>query len=141
MTALIVGGDYIQTLKRELLAHGLTSVEHWDGRQSRITKRTIPGSARLVVILYDYVSHSVSNALKQQANKSGVPLVFCRNSTHELRRKLESMELSEIPCRGSDAIRALILILIIGQWSCLATSAILMPEQRKKHWYENRECA
>lgn len=39
MTALIVGGDYIQTLRRELLAHGLTDVEHWDGRQSRITQR------------------------------------------------------------------------------------------------------
>jgi hypothetical protein len=139
MTALIVGGDYIQTLKRELLAHGLTDVEHWDGRQSRITKRTIPGSARLVVILYDYVSHSVSNALKQQANKSGVPLVFCKNSMHELRRKLESMELSEIPCRGDDAI--LSLILIVGQWGCLAASVILMPEQRKKHRYENKECA
>ena len=138
MTALIVGGDYIKTLKRELLAHGLTDVEHWDGRQSRITKRTIPGSARLVVILYDYVSHSVSNALKQQANKSGVPLVFCRNSTHELRRKLESMELSELPCRGGDAILSLILV---GQWICLAASVILMPAQRKNYRYENKECA
>ena len=139
MTALIVGGDYIQTLKRELLAQGLTNVEHWDGRQSRFTKRTIPRSARLVVILYDYVSHSVSNALKQQANKSGVPLVFCRNSTHVLRRKLESMELSEIPCRGCDAIQS--LILIVGQWGCLTASVILMPEQRKEHLYENKECA
>lgn len=138
MTALIVGGDYIQTLKRELLAHGLADVEHWDGRQSRFTKRTIPGSARLVVILYDYVSHSVSNALKQQANKNGVPLVFCKNSTHELRRKLESMELSEPPCRGSDAIR--FLIFIVGQWRCLAASVILMPEQRKEHRYGNKEC-
>ena len=85
MTALIVGGDYIQTLERELLAHGLTRVEHWDGRQSRFTKRMIPSSAKLVVILYDYVSHSVSNALKQQANRNGVPLVFCLSSTHDLR--------------------------------------------------------
>ncbi|MDQ3185223.1 MAG: DUF2325 domain-containing protein [Pseudomonadota bacterium] len=100
MTALIVGGDYIQTLKRELLAYGLRHVEHWDGRQSRFAKRTIPNSARLVVILYDFVSHSVANTLKQQANKNGVPLIFCRSSTHELRRKLESMELSEFPCRG-----------------------------------------
>ncbi|SCY36633.1 hypothetical protein SAMN05216420_10585 [Nitrosospira sp. Nl5] len=98
MTALIVGGDYTQTLKRELLAYGLRRVEHWDGRQPRFAKRPIPNSARLVVILYDFVSHSVANALKQQANKNGVPLVFCRGSTHELRRKLESMELSRLPC-------------------------------------------
>ena len=104
MTALIVGGDYVQTLKRELLAHGATRVEHWDGRQSRFAKRTIPCSARLVVILCDYVNHSVSNALKQQANKLGVPLVFCRSSAHELRRKLENIALADVPCRGCDAI-------------------------------------
>ena len=126
MTALIVGGDYIQTLKRELLAHGLTRVEHWDGRQSRFTKRMIPSSAKLVVILYDYVSHSVSNALKQQANRNGVPLVFCRSSTHELRRKLENMEFSEIPCRGCDAIRS--IVHIVGQWGYQPASVILMPE-------------
>src|SRR3982750_4092428 len=97
MTALIVGGDYIKTLRRELLARGLRRVEHWDGRQSRSPKRIIPGDARLVVILYDYVSHSVSNALKQQAHKQGVPLVFCRNSMPELRKKLESVELSDPP--------------------------------------------
>lgn len=140
MTALIVGGDYIQTLKRELLAHGLTNVEHWDGRRSRFTRRTIPGATRLVVILYDYVNHSVSNALKQQANKNGIPLVFCRSSAHELRRKLENMELSEVPCRGCDAIRS-IIVHIVGQWDSLPVSVILMPEKRKEHRYESDKCA
>ena len=104
MTALVVGGDYIETLRRELLAHGLEHVEHWDGRRSRFTKRTIPGSARLVVILCDYVSHSVSNALKQQAKKNGIPLVFCRSSIHELRRKLEGQMLTTVPCRCRDKV-------------------------------------
>jgi hypothetical protein len=104
MTALLVGGDYIETLRRELLAHGLERVEHWDGRRSRFTRRTIPANARLVVILYDYVGHSVSNALKQQANKSGIPLVFCRSSSHELRRKLEQLAVDAMPCRCRDLI-------------------------------------
>ena len=104
MTALIIGGDYIETLKRELLAHGLRHVEHWDGRQPRVTRRAIPVSARLVVILHDYVSHGVSNALKQQAYRKGIPLVFCRSSTHDLRGKLARLELAEGPCRGRYAI-------------------------------------
>lgn len=103
MTALIIGGDYIETLKRELLAHGLRRVEHWDGRQPRVTKRAIPVSARLVVILHDYVSHGVSNALKQQAYRKDIPLVFCRSSTHDLRKKLEKLELAESPCRRCGA--------------------------------------
>jgi len=28
MTALIVGGDYVESLKREILAHGHADVEH-----------------------------------------------------------------------------------------------------------------
>lgn len=100
MTALIIGGDYIETLRRELLAHGLRRVEHWDGRQPRVTRRAIPVSARLVVILHDYVSHGVSNALKQQAYRRDIPLVFCRSSMHDLRQKLERLELAEGPCRG-----------------------------------------
>jgi hypothetical protein len=104
MTALVVGGDYIEALRRELLAHGLKRVDHWDGRSSRFTKRTIPGSSSLVVILCDYVNHSVSNALKQQANKNGIPLVFCRRSTHELRRKLEGLTPSAVPCRCRDKV-------------------------------------
>lgn len=107
MTALIVGGDYIEKLKRELLAHGLKNVEHWDGRQPRLSKRIIPGRARVVVILYNHISHSVSNALKQQASKSGIPLVFCGSSIHELRSKLENMALDELPCRCGDNIRFL----------------------------------
>lgn len=140
MTALIVGGDYIQTLKRELLAHGLTNVEHWDGRQSRFAKRIIPNSARLVVILYDYVNHSVSNALKQQASKNGVPLVFCRSSTHELRRKLKAMELSEIPCRSCDAIRS--INIHNWAWELPVAFALLIPEEpEKRHRHESDECA
>lgn len=102
MTALIIGGDYVETLRRELRAHGLTHIEHWDGRRARSSKRTIPGDAELIVILYDYVSHSVSNALKLQANRNDVPLVFCRNSMHELRSKLGNMGLVEIRRRGDD---------------------------------------
>jgi hypothetical protein len=104
MTALIIGGDYIEMLKRELLAHGLRRVEHWDGRQPRVTRRAIPVSARLVVILHDYVSHGVSNALKQQAYRKDIPLVFCRSSTHDLREKLRRLELVESPCRGWGAV-------------------------------------
>ena len=104
MTALIIGGDYIEMLKRELLAHGLRRVEHWDGRQPRVTRRAIPVSARLVVILHDYVSHGVSNALKQQAYRKDIPLVFCRSSTHDLREKLRRLELAENSGRSCDAL-------------------------------------
>ncbi|HVW65301.1 MAG TPA: DUF2325 domain-containing protein [Nitrosospira sp.] len=137
MTALLVGGDHIEAFRRELLAHGVKRVEHWDGRRPRFTQRQIPSSAKLVIILCDYVSHSVSNALKRQASKSGIPLVFCRSSTHELRGKLEKMNLSEIPCRRGDTIDYLRNFVRYGFWAKM----IFTPYQRKKQEYESKEWA
>ena len=41
MTALIVGGDYVENLKREIVAHGHSNVEHWIGRKSGFARRSI----------------------------------------------------------------------------------------------------
>ena len=132
MTVLIVGGDYIAPLRRELLAHGVRRVEHWDGRQPRATRRIIPNRASLVVILYDYVSHSVSNALKQQANKGRIPLLFCRNSTHDLRKKLESMKLSDAPVAAAVQSHPGCAWLDNGPPTILP---MLTPEQGEMHEY------
>ena len=91
MTVLIVGGDHVEPLKREIRAHGHERVEHWDGRKVGFTRKSIPSSTRLVVILCDYISHNLLIALKRQANRNEVPLVFCRRSGSDLRRKLDDI--------------------------------------------------
>ena len=53
MTALIVGGDYVENLKREIVAHGHADVEHWSGRKSGFARRPVPERARLIVVLCD----------------------------------------------------------------------------------------
>lgn len=95
MTALIVGGDYVEPLKREIRAHGHAHVEHWDGRKAGFTKKAIPGGTRLIVILIDYISHSLLIALKRKASCNNVPLLFCRRSMNDLRRKLDDIGASE----------------------------------------------
>ena len=91
MTALIVGGDYVEPLKRQIRAHGHAHVEHWDGRKVGFTKKSIPGGTSLIVILIDYISHGLLSALKRQASRNNVPIVFCRRSTNDLRRKLDDL--------------------------------------------------
>jgi hypothetical protein len=91
MTALIVGGDYVESLKREILARGHADVEHWSGRKSGFARRSLPDHAQLIVVLYDYVNHNLANTLKRQARRSGAAMLFCRHSTNELRRKLDAM--------------------------------------------------
>jgi hypothetical protein len=91
MTALIVGGDYVESLKREIVAHGHADVEHWSGRKIGFTRRTIPDHAQLIVVLCDYVNHNLAIGLKRQARRSGAALLFCRHSVNDLRRKLDEM--------------------------------------------------
>jgi hypothetical protein len=91
MTALIVGGDYVDSLKREIVAHGHVDVEHWSGRKSGFARRPVPEHARLIVVLCDYVNHNLAIGLKRQARRSGAALLFCRHSANELRRKLDAM--------------------------------------------------
>lgn len=104
MTALIVGGDYVEPLRREIRARGHARVEHWDGRKAGFAKKAIPGGTRLIVILIDYISHSLLIALKRQADRNNVPLLYCRRSTNDLRRKLGDIGVSEAgSCRHEAA--------------------------------------
>jgi hypothetical protein len=91
MAALIVGGDYVEPLRREIVAHGIERVEHWDGRKPGHLTKTIPAGTRLVVVLVDYIGHQLQLGLKRQAGRHGVPLLFCRRSANDLRSKLDRL--------------------------------------------------
>jgi hypothetical protein len=91
MSVLIVGGDYIEPLRREIAAHGIGKVEHWDGRKPGYLRKEVPADTRLIVVLCDYISHQLRIALKRQASRSRVPLLYCRRSANELRGKLEAL--------------------------------------------------
>lgn len=88
MSVLIVGGDQVESLKRQVVAQGYTEVEHWHGRKKGFVKRTFSNHTRLIIMVCDYVNHSLAISLKNQANRKGIPLIYCRHSIHELRHKL-----------------------------------------------------
>jgi hypothetical protein len=106
MTALIIGGDCVDPLKREIRARGHERVEHWSGRKTGFAKRAIPARTRLVVVLFDYVNHNLVHALKQQAGRVGIPVIFCRRSATDLRRCLAELEGANVMWRESEANRA-----------------------------------
>ena len=88
MNVLIVGGNQVESLKRQVVAQGYTEVEHWHGRKQGFVKLTFSNPTRLIVMVCDYVNHSLAISLKNQANRKGKPLIDCRHSIHELRHKL-----------------------------------------------------
>ncbi len=92
MKALIVGGDYVKHLKEEITVHGLDAVEHWNGRKVGDGRRPIPRDTKVVLIMCDYVSHGISCKVKKEAHRQNLPVVYCKRSLGEVRKKLQRLE-------------------------------------------------
>lgn len=88
MTTLVIGGDRIDSIRRELGEHGLDKVEHWVGRKPADARRAIPDRVRLVVAVTDQLSHSMLYTATVGAQRNGLPIIYTRRSAYELREKL-----------------------------------------------------
>lgn len=98
MKALIVGGDRVNSLKQQITANGYAEIKHWSGRKKKYCDYIISGHTQLIVMVYDYISHSLAIAVKNKANRLGIPLIYCRNSSSDIKHKLLSKEGSNDYC-------------------------------------------
>ncbi len=88
MTAVIVGGDYIKQIEKIFAKKGVTRVEHWSGRKAGHLRKSLPGDTCLVVLLCDYLSHSLAGKVRDNAERRGLPVIYCRRSMGALCAKL-----------------------------------------------------
>jgi hypothetical protein len=93
MTALIVGGDYIDSIRKAITARGVKRIEHWNGRKPGDLRKTLPKGTDLIVILYDYLSHGMLKKVNTDAADFGIPVIHCRRSLGQLCSKLDEMDL------------------------------------------------
>jgi hypothetical protein len=82
MAALIVGGDNIEAIKDELQAQGIHKITHWNGRKHGDKNNVIPGNTELIVVLVNYVNHSLSCKVKKEARRLNLPVIYSKNSRH-----------------------------------------------------------
>ena len=98
MSVLIVGGDYVTSFKHLISTQNYARVEHWNGRKKGFNKRQIPNETQLVIVICDFVNHSLANSVKEKANRDGIPLMFCHRSVNELKDKLNTHQTDEDCC-------------------------------------------
>jgi hypothetical protein len=82
MAALIIGGDNVDGIRDELVAQGIRKVTHWSGRKHGDKNHAIPLNVELIVVLVNYVNHSLSVKVKKEAKRLQVPVIYSRNSRH-----------------------------------------------------------
>ncbi len=90
MTALIVGGDYINQIKKIITGKGVRRIEHWDGRKPSDLRKIFHKETRLVVLLCDYLNHGLAKKVRGNAERLGLPVIYCRRSLGEFCEKLDA---------------------------------------------------
>lgn len=80
MTALVIGGDKIDSIRDELLAQGVTDIAHWIGRKHGEKNNTIPKNTQRIVVLTNYVNHGLVGKVKKEAKRLNIPIEYTKNS-------------------------------------------------------------
>jgi hypothetical protein len=89
MFVLIVGGDRLGSIPRELDKLGITEVQHISGRSGQKIRRTILGKKIFIILLYDFVNHALASKIKKFANNKGIPIIYARRSWTSIYRKMK----------------------------------------------------
>lgn len=76
MKALIVGGDTVETVRRQLAAQGFDRVSHWQGRKTGDCRRAFPRHLDLVVVMLGHVNHNLCKRVREEADRQDWPVVF-----------------------------------------------------------------
>ena len=91
-SALIVGGDQIDGIKQVLANHGITEINHWSGRKVGDSNKVIPNDTKFIVLVTNWISHSITHKVKKNAMKRGIKVIYTPNGAVALRNRLHNIE-------------------------------------------------
>ncbi|MFN3466510.1 MAG: DUF2325 domain-containing protein [Candidatus Brocadiales bacterium] len=88
MSVLIVGGDHLGSIPKELTRLGATRIVHLSGRNQSGFRNELPEGMDLIIVLCDYASHNITNKVKNVARSRSVPILFAKRSWSSIYQKL-----------------------------------------------------
>jgi hypothetical protein len=91
-SALIVGGDQIDGIKQVLTNHGITHINHWSGRKVGDSNKIIPHDTKFIVLITNWISHSITHKVKKNALKRGIKVIYTPNGSTALHNRLLNIE-------------------------------------------------
>ncbi len=94
MSIVVIGGDYLGGIEKNLYSMGVTELVHISGRKSlERSKISLPKTTAFVLVLTDYVNHGTAQTIKCMAKSRSIPLVFARHSWRAVEEKLKATNL------------------------------------------------
>lgn len=92
MSALIVGGDHLGSIPKELDKIGVNEVRHVTGRSGQKIRDGIPETMDFIILLYDFVNHNLAHKIKSFAENRGIPVVYAKRSWSSIYQKIKERQ-------------------------------------------------
>lgn len=89
MFVLIVGGDHLGNIPKELDKLGITEIQHISGRSGQKVRDRILGRKVFIILLYDFVNHSLAYKIKRFASNKEIPIIYAKRSWTSIHKKIK----------------------------------------------------
>lgn len=89
MNIVIYGGDRLGKIPLLLNNHGIKLVKHVTGRKQSDLNTDIPSRVSAVLVLTDYLSHSMLTGVKTTAKRRGIKTIFAKRSWPEIKKAMQ----------------------------------------------------
>lgn len=89
MSVLVVGGDYLGNIPMQLEKAGFTEVLHLSGRKRSHLQNEIPQKVDCVIVLTDFVNHSLATVIKEKCRCTGKKALFAKRAWSHIAKALE----------------------------------------------------
>ncbi len=80
MSVIIVGGDHLGCIPKELDRLGISKIQHLNGRSGQKIRGRIPDKIDFIILLYDFVNHNLAYKIKKLANNRDIPIIYAKRS-------------------------------------------------------------
>lgn len=89
---LVVGGDSLGNIDKNLKSLGYNKIEHISGRKTRHRQVHIPQETDVVLVLTDYIGHNLCQIIKDRAKDVGVKTVFSRRAWSDIYKSMQPLQ-------------------------------------------------
>lgn len=93
MSVLIVGGDHLGGIPKELDKIGVTEIRHVTGRSKQKIREGIPETMDFIIVLHDFVNHNLAYKIKNLAENKRIPVVYAKRSWSSIYQKMKECQL------------------------------------------------
>jgi hypothetical protein len=90
MSILVIGGDNLESIAHKLSENGFTDIQHISGRKPGDRKIKLSCETDLVLVLVDFIGHTLMNNIKKESKKYGVKITFSKRSWTHIENNIQN---------------------------------------------------